>query len=129
MHEWYFLIRVILLPLLLGLPVLMLVWALWRWWHTAPLIIQPAWRSYVAFIAITLGGISSLLWLVSIVWAGVIGGFAYYDPVVLRFYRWGFFTGVAGFLISFAGKGKLRWPACGLSFLMAMLWMMAATSE
>ena len=130
MHHWYFdLIRLILWPVFPGLPLLILVWALWTWSRTVPRIVEPAWRSYVAFVAIGLAGLSSLLWFISLVWARLIGGFPFYDPVLLRFYRWGFLTGVAGLLISFAGKGRLRWPACALSLLMALLWVMAATGE
>ena len=130
MHHWYIdLIRLVLWPLLPGPPLVGLAWALWRWVRSQPRITEPVWRSYVAIGAISFAGISSLLWLISIVWAGVIGGFPYYDPVLLRFYRWGALTSLSGLLISFVGKGKLRWPACGLSSLMVLLWFMAATGE
>jgi|SRR5579864_5604047 len=130
MHHWYIdLIRLILAPLLPGLPTLILAWTLWRWSRSAPRIVEPAWRSYVAFTAIALAGASSLLWLVSIIWARVIGGFPYYDSTLLTFYRWGGLTSLAGLLVSFVGKGKLRWPACGLSALMSLLWFMAAMGE
>ena len=130
MHHWYFnLIRLILWPLFPGLPLVILVWALWRWSRTAPRIVEPAWRSYMAIGAISLAGASSMLWLISLIWARVIGGFPFYDPVLLRFYRWGALTGLAGLVVSFVGKGKLRWPACALSSLIVFLWFMAATSE
>ena len=130
MYDWYIdLRRLILAPLFLGLPLVILIWAFWRWSRTSPRIVQPAWRSYIALAAIGLGAFSSLLWVILILWARAIGGFPFYDPMVLSFYRWGFLTGAAGFAISFAGKGKLRWPSCGLSILMALLWMMAATTE
>src|SRR5207249_2834243 len=61
--------------------------------------------------------------------ARVIGGFPFYDRVLLRFYRWGLLTGLAGLLVSFGAKGKLRWPARELSSLMVFLWFMAASSE
>ena len=111
------------------LPLLILAWAIWRWLRTPPRIVEPAWRSYVAFAAISLAGVSLLLWLISVIWARVIGGFPYYDPVLLHFYRWGGTTSLFGLLVSFAAKGKLRWPACGLSFLMTLLWAMAAMGE
>jgi len=130
MHHWYFdLIRLILWPLFPGLPLLVLAWALWRWLRTTPRIVEPAWRSYVAIGAIGLAGVSALLWVVSLIWARAIGGFPFYDPVLLRFYRWGFLTSVLGLFVSLVGKGKLRWPTTGLSLLMSMLWFMAATGE
>jgi len=61
--------------------------------------------------------------------ARVIGGFPFYDRVLLRFYRWGLLTGLAGLLVSIGAKGKLRWPARELSSLMVFLWFMAASSE
>src|SRR5207248_3678744 len=130
MDHWYIeLIRLILAPLFPGLPTLILAWALWRWFRSAPRIVEPAWRSYVAIGAIGCAGVSSTLWLISLLWARVTGGFRYYDPVLLSFYQWGCLTGLIGFLISFIGKGKLRWPACGLSSLMVFLWLMAASTE
>jgi hypothetical protein len=126
MSHLFGLLRAILINLA---PPAILIWAVQRWWHTSPKISEPAWRSYFAFAAISLAGISSLLWLISEIWAVVIGGFPYYDPVLLRFYRWGGWTGLAGLLASLAGKGKLRWPAFGLSFLMEVFWASAAIGE
>jgi|SRR5215467_2771503 len=110
-------------------PPAILIWALRRWWRISPRISEPAWRSYLAIGAIGFAGISSLLWLVSLIWARVIGGFPYYDHVLLGFYRWGGWTSTVGLFISLIGKGKLRWPACGLSFLMELFWAMAAMGE
>lgn len=103
--------------------------ALRRWLRSSPRIAIPTWRGYSAISAFSLAGISLIMWVVLFAWAQAIGGFGFYNPVVLRFYRWGFLTGAAGLLISLIGKGKLRWPACGLSALMAFLWLAAATSE
>ncbi len=111
------------------MPLLILAWAVWRWARAHPRIVEPTWRSYAAFAAISLAGISWLLWLISEIWARVIGGFPYYDPVLLRFYRWGGLTCLAGLLASFAGKGKLRWPACFISLVMVFMWFAAAIGE
>jgi len=124
-----FLLRQIVFDVSLGMPLLILIWAIWRWAQTSPRFCRPVWRSYAAFVAICLAGVSSLLWLILSVWARVRGGFPFYDPVVLRFYRWGLLLGLAGFVSSLPGKGKLRWPACGLSALMTFLWFGAALSE
>jgi hypothetical protein len=113
----------------LWLPVAVLFWAIWRWTRSTPRIDTPAWRSYVAFVATAFVGLSALLWVISILWARAIGGFPYYDPVLLRFYRWGGLTSLAGLLTSVMGKGKLRWPSCGLSVLMTFLWFAEAMGE
>jgi hypothetical protein len=53
----------------------------------------------------------------------------YYDPVLLHFYRCGSLTSTGGLLIALMGKGKLRWPAFGLSFLTEVFWASAAIGE
>lgn len=123
-----FLLRIVS-ELFLALPLLILLWAIWRWAETSPRIAPPRWRYYSAIVAVGLAGISALLWFISITWARAIGGFPFYDPVLLRFYRWGGLTAMAGLLVSFLGKGKLRWPTCGLSLLMTFLWFAAAMGE
>jgi hypothetical protein len=122
-------IRQFLSDIFRGLPLLILFWAIWRWAHVSPRIGRPTWRYYVAFAAASLAGVSSLLWVISLVWARVIGGFPFYDPILLRFYRWGFLTAAGGLLVSLVGKGKLRWPTCGLSALMVLFWFAAALGE
>ena len=114
---------------LMFIPAGLLVWAFQRWIHTKPMFERPHWRSYTAFAAFTLGSASVLLWIFVGLWALVRGGFPYYDPVLLRMYGLGALLGLAGFVISFPGKGKLRWPACGIAGLMTFLWIAAATAE
>jgi hypothetical protein len=104
-------------------------WAFRRWLRASPRIAAPAWRSYSAICAFCFALVSFILWLVLFAWAQVVGGFPYYDPFVLRFYGFGFLTGTIGLLCGLIGKGKLRWPACGMSALMAFLWLAAASSE
>jgi hypothetical protein len=83
----------------------------------------------MAIAATTFVALSALLWVTSILWARAIGGFPYYDPVLLRIYGWGGLTSLAGLLTSVLGKGKLKWPSCGLSALMIILWFAAAMGE
>jgi len=105
-----------------------LAWALRRWWNSQPRIELPTWRSYVAFTSFILGGLSVLLWIVLVIWARV-AGFRHYDPILLRSYGVGLLLGLAGFVLSFPGKGKLRWPACFISFAMVFMWFVAASME
>jgi hypothetical protein len=112
-----------------GLPPAVLVLILWHWMRSSPRIAEPVWRGYFAIGAATFAGISVMLWVFSFVLARKVGGFGYYDPVLMRFYRWGSVTGLAGIVAGFGGTGKLKWPACGLSTLMTLLWLFAATDE
>jgi hypothetical protein len=120
---------VILRTLLFMVPLGFLAWSVRRWLRTAPRIVSPAWRSYFAFAAISLAGISVLIWIVMGIWAQAIGGFPFYDPILMRIYAWGLLTGLAGFVASLVGKGKLRWPACGVSAVMTFLWLAAMSGE
>ncbi|HZV87581.1 MAG TPA: hypothetical protein VFF95_08550 [Candidatus Binatus sp.] len=115
--------------LFFGAQIGALVWMFRRWSRSKPRIGVPSWRSYVAICAFSLAAISSLLHLVLFAWARLIGGFWFYDPVVMRFYGWGFLTGAAGMVVSLAAKGKLRWPSFAFSAVMAVVWLLAAMSE
>ena len=111
------------------IPAALLVWAVQRWVHSKPMFELPLWRSYTAFTAFSLSCISVLLWVFLLTWSLIGVGFPFYDPVLLSAYRWGLQVSLVGFVCSFPGKGKLRWPACGLSFLMFFLWFTAAEGE
>jgi hypothetical protein len=115
-------VRFLLFMVPLG-PLGFLAWSVRRWLRTAPRIVSPAWRSYFAFAATSLAGVSVLVWIVVGIWAQAIGWFPFYDPVLMRLYAWGFLTGFAGLVAGLVGKGKLRWPACGVSALMTFLWL------
>jgi hypothetical protein len=47
------------------------------------------WLSGLSLLAFTLATFSALLAVTSLIYAHLIGGFPYYDPRLLRFYRWG----------------------------------------
>jgi len=105
------------------------VWAGWRWWKTKPKFEEPLWRAYWGLAAFGLGGLSLLVWMISIVWALAVAGFPYFDPGLLQFYRTGLYLGLAGVFASIPGQGKLRWPACVISFIMAVLWVLTASRQ
>jgi hypothetical protein len=114
---------------LMMIPGGIIVWAVQRWVHSKPLFEMPLWRSSLACASFALGSASVLLWIFVGLWALVRGGFPFYDPVLLRMYAIGALLGLAGFVFSLPGKGKLRWPACGIAALMTFLWIAAATGE
>jgi hypothetical protein len=118
----FYLISWVFVPVALG-------WTIWTWWRSSPKFESPKWRSYLGFGAFSLAGISTLLFPFLAIWARVRGGFPFYDPVLLRCYGLGFMLGVGGFLLSLPGKGKVRWPACAISFAMMFIWLMAASAE
>lgn len=106
-----------------------LIWAFLRWWRSTPRIGVPAWRSYTAIGAFCVSVLSFLLWLTLFAWAHAIGGFPFYDPVVMCFYALGFLTGVLGMVLSLIGKGKLCGPSFSFVAIMTLLWVLAASGE
>jgi hypothetical protein len=106
----------------------MLVWG-WAWWGAQPkLKTIPSALSLIGFVFAT---VSAALAVSSAVYAQ-IHGFPYYDPLLLRIFRWGLLLSLAGILFSIAGvwrKNSLRWhaPVCALGTL--AFWIVAASGE
>src|SRR5712672_764446 len=75
---------------------------------------------------------SAALAIYVLVYSIFIGGFPFYDPLLLRFYRWGFGVSVLALLFSFLGvwrKSVLRWYAPALSCGMCLAWFIWAIGE
>jgi hypothetical protein len=75
---------------------------------------------------------SGLLATSSVLYAHAIGGFPFYDPLLLRIYRWGALLSLSGTVFAFIGvwrPGPLRWhaPACAVGTL--LFWFAAAMGE
>jgi len=90
------------------------------------------WLSGLSLLAFTLATFSALLAVTSLIYAHLIGGFPYYDPRLLRFYRWGGILADAGLLLGIVGcwrRNPLRWyaPLCALG--MSVFWGAAAMGE
>jgi hypothetical protein len=122
----HFDIRVYLLWVLV--PVT-LAWALRRWRKSEPRWELPLWRSQLAFAAFSLSGISVALWFVLAIWAVVSGGIPALDPTLQRCYDVGYLLCLGGIGFALPGKGKLRWPACFISFAMVFMWLEASLFE
>jgi hypothetical protein len=79
--------------------------------------------SLAAFI---LGSVSAALEIGSGTYAQFINGFPYWDPALLRIYRWGCllaFLGLVTGLFGIAKKTPLRWKAPALSTVLLLLWL------
>jgi hypothetical protein len=99
-----------------GLPFA-IVWG-WVRWKRRPLArgVPPA----LLLIGFNLATASVLVGASSIVYAHVIGGFAFYDPLLLKIYRLGVLLSISGTLFASLGvrrSGPLRWHAlcCSLA--------------
>jgi hypothetical protein len=114
--------------MLFGMPVV-LIWGWMRWWK------QDKKRSLIpimSLIGFALATASALLAISTEVYAKAIGGFIFYDPTLLRIYRYGVLFSLSGIMSSFVGLWRtsaLRWhaPVCSVGTL--MYWFMMASSE
>jgi hypothetical protein len=110
------------------LPTIM-IWGWARWSkHKQPRTIL----STLSLIGFALGTISGLLAISGMIYARLAGGLPFYDPVLLRIYRWGAVVSLAGMIFGIAGiwrPGPLRWhaPVCALATL--IFWLAAAVGE
>jgi len=88
--------------------------------------------SILSLIGFTLASASGLLAISSVLYAQTIGGFPYYDPSLLRIYRWGVLLSLAAIMFAISGAWRpspLRWyaPACAAGML--VFWFMSASGE
>lgn len=117
-----------LVAIVYALPVVF-AWGWVRWVRRPQPRTLPALLSLVGFLLATTSG---LLAISMLSYAHVIGGFPYYDPTLLRIYRWGTLLSLSGVLSGLIGlwqPGPLRWhaPACAVGTL--LFWIAAASTE
>jgi len=106
-----------------------MVWAWMRWWRNSQ---NRTVCSFLSLVGLGLATSSAILMIVTTIYAHQIGGFPFYDPLLLRIYRWGGLLSSAGIVFGVGGVWRpnpLRWltPACALG--MFLLWGMLAMGE
>lgn len=114
----------------MDIPILVvLTWGWIRWAkHPQPKTLY----SILSLIAFTLGTLSALLAVSSMLYALMIGSFPYYDARLLRIFGWGGVLSIAGLVCAIGGvreSTSLRWHALGLSLGMLLFWWMSAMGE
>jgi hypothetical protein len=77
-------------------------------------------------------GTASAILAVGSVGYAQVHHFPYYDPLLLRVFRWGGLLSLAGVIFGIGGvwrSGSLRWhaPLCGIGML--SFWVLAAEGE
>jgi hypothetical protein len=105
-----------------------LIWGWTRWARQPKQRTLPAILSLIGFM---FGTASAVLGASSVSYAQV-HHFPFYDPLLLRIFRWGGLLSLAGILFGIGGAwrpGPLRWqaPVCGLGML--AFWLLAAEGE
>jgi hypothetical protein len=119
---------VVATALSVGLPAAIL-WGWVRWARGAKTVrLFPS----LSLTGISLATTSGLLAITGIAYAHVIGGFPFWDPRLLRIYRWGFSLSLVGLVLALTGAWKpnsLRWHGVGCSLGMLLFWLVAARGE
>jgi len=88
--------------------------------------------SILSVIGFTFATLSGVLAISSVMYAHAIGGFAFYDPLLLRIYRAGGLLSLTGIIFSLSGVWRpsvLRWhaPICSVGTL--LFWFISAMGE
>jgi hypothetical protein len=108
---------------------LMVIWGWVRWANHAHI---RSLSSILSLIGFSLATASGILAVSSLIYAHTIGGFPFYDPLLLRIYRIGDLLSLTGILFSLSGAWRpspLRWhaPICCTGTL--LFWFASAMGE
>jgi hypothetical protein len=119
---------VFFISLYLGLPIAIIT----GWIHWSKRRASMTLSSLPSLAAFGLATCSALLALGSLVYAHTVGGFPFYDPSLMRIYRWGAWLSLAATALGVIGlwpRSPLRWyaPLCAVGML--IFWSMSAMSE
>ena len=107
------------------LPVA-LIWGWARWTHLAKPRTAASVLSLAGFVLATA---SALLAVSSIAYAQAIHGYRFYDPGVMRIFRWGFLLSLGAIVFGLGGvwrPSSLRWHAPVAAIGTLAFWLMAA---
>jgi hypothetical protein len=78
-------------------------------------------RTWPSLTGFSLGTASAALAIGAMVYARAVGGFPFYDPSLLRIYRWGLLRSLAGLVFGVVGlrwSGPVRWAGGPLKLLL-----------
>jgi hypothetical protein len=88
--------------------------------------------SALSLIALMLATVSAIVALATSIYAQTVGGFPYYDPLLLKIYRIGILLALGAVLISLGGVWRpnpIRWHALASGLAMILFWFASAMSE
>jgi hypothetical protein len=112
----------------IGAPTL-LVWGWLRWMQRPKQRTLCPNLSLAGFLFATA---SALLAVTSVMYSFGVGGFRYYDPRLLKIFRWGILLSLTGILFGISGvwrPSSLRWHAPASAVVTLIFWIMAVSME
>jgi hypothetical protein len=107
---------------------IVLVWG-WTRWALVPKLHTAT--STLSLIGLILATASALLAVATMAYAQ-IHRFPYYDPLLLRIFRWGGLLSLGGIVFGIGGvwrPNSLRWHAPASAVCMLTFWIMVASME
>ena len=119
---------IITTAILFGVPALF-IWGWIRWFTSEK---PNTLLSYLSFAGFTFASISVSVFVGTIIYGSISGGFQPYAPGLLRMFRVGTLLSLTALALGVVGTFKpsaVRWhaPLCGLGTL--LFWIFAAASE
>ncbi|HYM76211.1 MAG TPA: hypothetical protein VE377_09560 [Candidatus Dormibacteraeota bacterium] len=111
-----------------GLPLV----TIWGWARWARRSHSRSASAILSLIGFTLATTSLVLAIASVAYAHRIGGFPYYDPLLLRIYGTGTLLSILALLFSLGGVWRpnlLRWHATICSTCTLLFWFASAMGE
>jgi hypothetical protein len=122
----------IILFLVGGIYLAVLLVTAWGWIRWAVRPYPRTWFSIMSLVGFTFATASVGLAISSGIYAHEIGGFPFYDPLLMQIFRTGFLLSVTGILFSVIGAWRpnpFRWHAgvCAIGTL--VFWLMSGLGE
>jgi len=116
----------------IGLYIVLPSAIIWGWvrWLRSPKARTIS--SILSLAGFSLASASALFAVCTVVYAQLFGGFPFYDPRLLRIYRWGALISFSSILVSIGGAwrpGVLRWLAPAYSIGVLLFWFVTALGE
>ena len=88
--------------------------------------------SRLGLVSLALSTASAGLALGMVLYAKAVGGFGFYDRMLMAAYRWGFLLSLTALILAFNAMRRsspARWPAVGSSMGMLLMWFIWASAE
>jgi hypothetical protein len=105
---------------------------IWGWLRLAKRTRIRSLSAMLSLIGFVFATASLILGMLSLIYAHLIHGFAYYDPLLLRIYSTGALFSLLGLIFSLGGVWRpnwLRWHAAVCSSATLLFWLASAMGE